>query len=328
MVDNGESNIDDVTAGGYETTIPFHTEDEFTDVILMVEGRQLCTNRSLLAFASPVFSCMFTAEFREKSEKAITLPDKSYIAVRDMLSYLHPGVEFTLSRDNVFSLIPLAEEYQLLILKTACEDFLVKHIGNQCCPVPKFLVKCLEVAEMNSLYALHAKSSELLADPDVALKDLKESAVVTLATKAAIFERRISNMDREKAEIEAWKNKINNVRRRLSDIVSSHNDHCRCRVEVKLRHPVQRTCPYCSRTWCSDNVSTDAYRNSYQFYCNHKVGYNIAHDATIIKFLEQAEFPVTSSIPQSPSNAINGVIALRNHSGQQILPDENVYRTW
>lgn len=69
MVENGESNIDDVTAGGYETSLPFHTEDEFTDVILVVEGRQLFTNRSLLAFASPVFSCMFTAEFREKSEK-------------------------------------------------------------------------------------------------------------------------------------------------------------------------------------------------------------------------------------------------------------------
>lgn len=47
---------------------PF-VEDEFTDVALLVDGESLFTNRSLLAFASPVFSCMFTAEFKEKSEK-------------------------------------------------------------------------------------------------------------------------------------------------------------------------------------------------------------------------------------------------------------------
>ena len=62
-MDNGEE---------VDTTLkelPFYNEDSFTDVILVVEGQQLFTSRSLLAYASPVFSCMFTAEFREKDEK-------------------------------------------------------------------------------------------------------------------------------------------------------------------------------------------------------------------------------------------------------------------
>lgn len=52
-----------------DNDVPAFTEDDFTDIALLVEDQQLFTNRSLLAFASPVFSCMFTAEFKEKGEK-------------------------------------------------------------------------------------------------------------------------------------------------------------------------------------------------------------------------------------------------------------------
>ena len=74
-MDNGEE---------VDTTLkelPFYNEDSFTDVILVVEGQQLFTSRSLLAYASPVFSCMFTAEFREKDEKVgnVQLPRPSQI---------------------------------------------------------------------------------------------------------------------------------------------------------------------------------------------------------------------------------------------------------
>lgn len=55
----------------------------------------------------------------------ISLPEKDLEAVRDMLAFLHPGVDFSLNRKNVFQLIPLAEEYQIRILKSACEEFLL-----------------------------------------------------------------------------------------------------------------------------------------------------------------------------------------------------------
>jgi hypothetical protein len=58
------------------------------------------------------------------------------------------------------------------------------------------------------------------------------------------------------------------------------------RTELKLRPPLQRTCVYCSRTWCSENISTDSYRNSYWFFCNHRIGYTVANDTIIKNFLE------------------------------------------
>ncbi|WAR19063.1 hypothetical protein MAR_000901, partial [Mya arenaria] len=258
-----DATMDNSEASGmseeFETPLPFQTENDFTDVLLLVEDRQLYTNRSLLAFASP----------------AISLPDKSYQAVSDMLSFLHPGVEFSLSRDNVFPLLALAEEYQVHVLKTACEDFLLQVIKDQQVPVPGFLVRCLVTAETCAMTGLQDTCISVFADPDVPLKvdlvhEVKESEEVTLATKAVIFERRLERMDEERREVEAWRAGINSVKRRLREIVYPHDDHCRCRVEVKLRHPLPRSCPYCTRTWCSDNISTDAYRNTHQFYCNHK----------------------------------------------------------
>jgi len=67
-----------VTSGEYETPLPFETEDDFTDVTLVVEERPLHTNRSLLAFASPVFACMFTSEFRERTERVSSIYTDTY----------------------------------------------------------------------------------------------------------------------------------------------------------------------------------------------------------------------------------------------------------
>lgn len=64
-MDNGEEKDKENTL----QELPFYTEDTFTDVILLVQGQPLFTNRSLLAYASPVFSCMFTDAFKEKDEK-------------------------------------------------------------------------------------------------------------------------------------------------------------------------------------------------------------------------------------------------------------------
>ena len=69
-MDNGEA--DDNTTSVPDTAsvdyTPFN-EDDFTDIALKVDDEMLYTNRSLLAFASPVFSCMFTADFKEKMDK-------------------------------------------------------------------------------------------------------------------------------------------------------------------------------------------------------------------------------------------------------------------
>ena len=45
-------------------------------MILLVEGQQFHVHRAILAMSSPVFSRMFTGEFKEKNAVEIPLPGK------------------------------------------------------------------------------------------------------------------------------------------------------------------------------------------------------------------------------------------------------------
>lgn len=76
----------------HRTMLPFLTEDSFTDVILTVEGKRIFTNRSLLAYASPVFAKRFLTEFKDQKKVEIKLPYKKYLHIVELISYLHPGV--------------------------------------------------------------------------------------------------------------------------------------------------------------------------------------------------------------------------------------------
>ncbi|KAL3873921.1 hypothetical protein ACJMK2_036998 [Sinanodonta woodiana] len=267
---------------------PFNTEYEFSDVVLCVEGQKLFACKSLLALASPVFSCMFTSEFREKHEKEINLPGKSYQTVEDLLRFMHPGIGLKLSDDTVFRLLPLAEEYQIDRLKKSCEDHLVNEINASRYTSVDFLIKCLEVSEKCRLQKLLELCVNKFETSHMQLRELDESGV-SLTVKAQIYKRRLERFETEREEAIVWKEMMDSVRVRLRDIVTPHDDHCRCRTEIKLRSTLQRCCPYCARTWCSDNVSTESYRNSYWFFCNHKIGFHVTHDSVIRNFIEHGD---------------------------------------
>ncbi|KAK3589071.1 hypothetical protein CHS0354_008721 [Potamilus streckersoni] len=267
---------------------PFNTEYEFSDVVLCVEGQKLFASKSLLALASPVFSCMFTSEFREKYEKEIHLPGKSYQTIEDLLRFMHPGIELKLSDDTAFRLLPLAEEYQIDLLKKNCEEHLVNRLETSTYTSVDFLIKCMEVSEKCRLQKLLELCMNKFETSNMQLRELDESGV-SLMVKARIYKRRLERLETEREEAIIWKEMMDSVRIRLRDIVTPHDDHCRCRTEIKLRSTLQRICPYCARAWCSDNVSTESYRNSYWFFCNHKIGFHVTHDPVIRNFIEHGD---------------------------------------
>ena len=68
--------------------------DDMSDVILVVEGKNLYTCRSLLAMASPIFKEMLTSMDTKQNQKkkTFTLTGKSYDAVKTMLQWLTPAI--------------------------------------------------------------------------------------------------------------------------------------------------------------------------------------------------------------------------------------------
>ena len=69
------------------------TPDDFSDVILIVEGRKLYTCRGILGSVSPVWRRMFISGFREKEAKEIPLPGKLFHDVLELLYCVSPAIQ-------------------------------------------------------------------------------------------------------------------------------------------------------------------------------------------------------------------------------------------
>ncbi|KAJ8308389.1 hypothetical protein KUTeg_013263 [Tegillarca granosa] len=119
---------------------------------------------------------------------------------------------------------------------------------------------------------------------------VKESPLISMEMKNKVFEARLNKLEEENEGFRSLKQRVVSVKNRLRDIIAPHENHCRCRTELKLRSSMQRQCNYCARTWCSDNVSSESYRSSYWFFCNHRIGYNVANDNVLKSFYESNDF--------------------------------------
>ncbi|GAB9474309.1 hypothetical protein Gpo141_00011440 [Globisporangium polare] len=69
----------------------FMNSEEFSDISFLVEGRVVYAHKVILSLLSERFRGMFTAGFRESSQKEIALPDIRYVVFLKMIEYLYTG---------------------------------------------------------------------------------------------------------------------------------------------------------------------------------------------------------------------------------------------
>jgi len=105
---------------------------KFSDVVLVVEEQKFYVHRSTLSMWSPVFETMFTSEFKERNMNEIPLPGKKASDIKELLLIIYPTVSHTgwksVTNENCYFLVELADEYQMDAIKQMCEDFLVKEV--------------------------------------------------------------------------------------------------------------------------------------------------------------------------------------------------------
>ena len=111
---------------GAKTDQQFSEPWEQSDVILLVEGQHFHVHRVILAMSSPVFSRMFSSDFKEKDADEIPLPEKKAAEIREMLMVIYPSFCKPVNDANLHSLLPLAREYQMTVLSQKCEDYLLR----------------------------------------------------------------------------------------------------------------------------------------------------------------------------------------------------------
>ena len=106
---------------------------KFSDVVLVVEDQKFHVHRSTLSIWSPVFEAMFTSMFKERNMHEIPLPGKKASEIKELLLIIYPTVSETgwntVRNENCYSLVKLADEYQMDAIKKRCEDFLVKEVS-------------------------------------------------------------------------------------------------------------------------------------------------------------------------------------------------------
>ena len=67
--------------------------------------------------------------------------------------------------------------------------------------------------------------------------------------QAKVYESRLQKLENEQDNFNIMKQRITAVKFRLKEIVQPHENHCRCRTELKLRPPPPPPTTYTSTTY-------------------------------------------------------------------------------
>lgn len=225
-----------------QTDQQFSEPWEQSDVVLLVEGQHFHVHRVILAMSSPVFSRMFSSDFKEKDGDEIPLPEKKAAEIREMLMAIYPRFCKPVNEASLHTLLPLAQEYQMTVLSQRCEDYLLRSAvrEDQIGPILETLI----VAQNYTLERLIAEcvnKTQKLALEEVQGHELYEQ--VEPLSQRKMIELQMTNMEKKlrdakaellesKAEISKLQDKIRKIKdfasgaleafERAVDVLGSH----------------------------------------------------------------------------------------------------------
>ena len=107
----------------------FFNNEEFHDVIFLVEGQRVFGHKMILSSVSDCFRAMFTAGFREASDMEIEIPDCSHAGFLAVMEYIYTGNVSIQGDQLVIEVLELADRFFLNHLKQMCEDMLQKIVN-------------------------------------------------------------------------------------------------------------------------------------------------------------------------------------------------------
>jgi len=98
---------------------------QFTDCVIVCQGREFNCHKMILAGMSPVFNATFTHDMEESRSGRIVINDLDVDTVGKMLAYIYSG-QIAKMDGKEETLLAAAEKYDLPGLKSLCEDALSK----------------------------------------------------------------------------------------------------------------------------------------------------------------------------------------------------------
>ncbi|XP_045207347.2 uncharacterized protein LOC123559517 [Mercenaria mercenaria] len=144
------------------------------DVTFLVEDQHLYATKAVLAMVSSVFEAMFGTNFRERDEKEVPLPGKRFEDFNEFLQCIYPTSQKKIDEENVYKVLPLADEYDVKSLIKKCKRFLSFHLVNDRLPTEEVIL-CHRLATRHKFQSLRKVCATRLSD--VGLKEIESSAV-------------------------------------------------------------------------------------------------------------------------------------------------------
>ncbi|XP_022902316.1 BTB/POZ domain-containing protein 9 [Onthophagus taurus] len=102
------------------------TSQEYSDIVLVVEGQKLYAHKMILAARSEYFRALLYGGMKESSQSVITLADAPLKAFKILLKYIYSGQMFVmaLKEDVILDILGLAHLYGFQDLETSISDIL------------------------------------------------------------------------------------------------------------------------------------------------------------------------------------------------------------
>ena len=130
--------------------VSMYNDKQFSDVRIVCGSEVFHVHKLILCARSPVFKGMLSHENLETKEGKIVIADTDQALVQIMLKYMYTN-KVEKIEDVAAKLITLADFYQLLELKTMCEDALCRMLNTENVMEDLILADRLGASKLKSL---------------------------------------------------------------------------------------------------------------------------------------------------------------------------------
>ncbi|XP_060588695.1 uncharacterized protein LOC132744097 [Ruditapes philippinarum] len=170
MINQIESGEEDEEMKSYDFTMKTWRDD----VTFLVEDQRFYATKAILAIASSVFEAMFGTNFRESEVKEIPLPGKKSEDFNEFLHCMYPNTQKKIDANNVYKILPLADEYNVKSLVKKCQRYLNFRLTNERASI-KEVVHCHSLATKHNFQGLRDVCASRLSD--IGLKEIQPTGL-------------------------------------------------------------------------------------------------------------------------------------------------------
>jgi hypothetical protein len=98
---------------------------------------------------------LYSNGFRESQTNEIQLPGKQYFHIIELLKCIYPNILKPIDNSNAMYLLPLSDEYSILILKKNIERFFISTINSSSYKYGDNLTRLFDLLSLSQIYRLN-----------------------------------------------------------------------------------------------------------------------------------------------------------------------------